>query len=266
MTRKLHVHIFGISSFAVEGLRHFLQSHPLNSCNVDYSTCFEVCEGKFEFKRCKSCLLLQVTENPRARDCGTHPALNILLMDDHGILAPSETKGESRHENELFQFLETLRGSNYGTLAQRQYSVRAILLTARSNPAYLKCLIDAGLNGLVHMRSPEEEVLRAIYAVTRGEFYIDPEIERLVSGYQRYLEVSGLKSLSGRELEVLLEISSGLKNQLIARKFFISVGTVERHKANIEAKLRLNADGLFDFARVNADAIRYLVESKYRKS
>ena len=43
--------------------------------------------------------------------------------------------------------------------------------------------------------------------------------------------------LSGREREIVTELATGLSNRQIADRLFISVKTVERHLANIFAKL-----------------------------
>lgn len=43
--------------------------------------------------------------------------------------------------------------------------------------------------------------------------------------------------LSGRELEVLLNIANGLTNQEIADKLFVSLNTIKTHTTNIYSKL-----------------------------
>ena len=54
-------------------------------------------------------------------------------------------------------------------------------------------------------------------------------------------EHAAFDGLTDREQEVLKLIADGLPNQDIADKLTISVKTVERHRANIMAKLNLHS-------------------------
>jgi len=61
---------------------------------------------------------------------------------------------------------------------------------------------------------------------------------------------SGVEALTSREREVLQLIAEGYTNQGIASALYISVKTVEAHKAHIMAKLH---------ARNRTDLIRYAI-------
>ncbi|TFY96584.1 helix-turn-helix transcriptional regulator, partial [Ramlibacter humi] len=56
-------------------------------------------------------------------------------------------------------------------------------------------------------------------------------------------EPSGLSSLSRRELQVLDLIAAGASNKRIANELFLSIHTVKRHVANINAKLNSDSRG-----------------------
>ena len=86
-----------------------------------------------------------------------------------------------------------------------------------------------GMARLLYLVKSPREV--ASYA---GELLkvIQPEVE-YVSLQERLL----IEPLSGREIEVLKLIASGLSNHEIATKLFISITTVKRHISNIYAKL-----------------------------
>ena len=49
-----------------------------------------------------------------------------------------------------------------------------------------------------------------------------------------------LKKLTKREKEILSELVNGLSNKEIAEKMFISIRTVDTHRANIMTKLNVN--------------------------
>jgi len=50
----------------------------------------------------------------------------------------------------------------------------------------------------------------------------------------------GIEELTKREKEILGELVNGLSNKSIADKLFISVRTVDTHRANIITKLNVN--------------------------
>lgn len=75
-------------------------------------------------------------------------------------------------------------------------------------------------------------------------FYATGPIENLlkqVSGLKQFRKkhVRFFESLTGREVEVLTLIASGLKNPAIAKKLEISRTTVQNHRANIRDKLNI---------------------------
>jgi DNA-binding NarL/FixJ family response regulator len=89
--------------------------------------------------------------------------------------------------------------------------------------------------------------MAAIETVMKGERYFSPEITALVfqDFYLKEKEGKGLPSkkktgLSKREEEVLILIANGKTLKEIAEDLFISIKTVETHKAHIQDKLGLS--------------------------
>jgi FixJ family two-component response regulator len=82
---------------------------------------------------------------------------------------------------------------------------------------------------------------------------IGAELQQVSMRRRRQFETrSRLNALSGREREVLDELSNGQSNKCIARKLSISPRTVEIHRANMMTKLG---------AKHVADAVRIRLES-----
>jgi len=86
----------------------------------------------------------------------------------------------------------------------------------------------------------------AINAVLSGKFYVSPEIsgkvlEGFLEGQRNIKKKSSWDTLTQREKEVLKLVGEGYQNKEIADFLFISVKTVEKHRANIMEKLDLHS-------------------------
>jgi DNA-binding NarL/FixJ family response regulator len=105
-------------------------------------------------------------------------------------------------------------------------------------------------------RSVSEELLLAIRAAHRGDVYLSPSISH--SGLTDTLErtepewASLSARLTSREREVLQLITEGYTNAAVADLLQIGVRTVERHRANLMAKL-----GAHDLSSLLSMAIQH---------
>ena len=90
--------------------------------------------------------------------------------------------------------------------------------------------ISAGAHGYVPKRATDTEVIEAIRRVAAGERYVDPDF-----GAQLVVadSVPALEPLSDRERDVLHLLALGHTNQEIGKKLFISVRTIDTHRAHI---------------------------------
>jgi two-component system response regulator NreC len=116
--------------------------------------------------------------------------------------------------------------------------------------------LRAGAAGYVVKKSDVQELLLGIQSVHRGNTYFSSSISDgdAVQDYlwqaKRPEAKSGYDLLTSREREVLQLIAEGYSNQRIANELFISVKTVEAHKAHIMSKLH---------AQNRTDLIRYAI-------
>ena len=122
--------------------------------------------------------------------------------------------------------------------------VEVVALTVHESAAYVFQMLRAGAVGYVVKRAAAEEVIQAVKHASRGETVLHPAIAKLViSDYlvrvERGEEISS-DSLSDRESEVLKLIAEGKTNREIAELLFLSIKTVQAHRANLMHKLGMH--------------------------
>lgn len=146
------------------------------------------------------------------------------------------------------------------TLQVRKYhpDVKIIILSMLADELSVSKLLGAGANGYLFKNADEEELYAALDAVLNDHHYITREIRDKVNepiGTQSNVSAAkgNLPSLSSREIDIVKLIIDGYTNNEIADKLFLSVRTVDTHRKNILAKLRL---------KNTASLVRYVMENK----
>jgi DNA-binding NarL/FixJ family response regulator len=121
-------------------------------------------------------------------------------------------------------------------------ATQVVILSMHSRPTLVRQALRNGARGYLLKNSITEELLLAVRAASRRETYLSPEISGIIVDdfltHQADVEKSGLfDQLTPREREVVQLIAEGYTNNGIARLLNISIKTVERHRANLMAKL-----------------------------
>jgi two-component system response regulator NreC len=125
-----------------------------------------------------------------------------------------------------------------------------VVLTMQNEPAYARHALGAGALGYVLKESAESELVEAIRRAAAGDTYLNPRLGARVAAEPP----PGLPDgLSEREVEVLRMIALGHTNAEIAEQLFLSVRTVETHRAHIQQKLRLGT---------RSELVRYALDHK----
>lgn len=122
--------------------------------------------------------------------------------------------------------------------------MKIIALSMHSDSHFVTGMLKAGAKGYLLKDCAGIELIKAIREVLMDRYYISEDISTTV--LQDYVgKLSGAaeekSELSGREIEVLQLIAEGKPTQQIAETLFISVKTVEAHRAKIKSKLKLNS-------------------------
>jgi DNA-binding NarL/FixJ family response regulator len=116
-----------------------------------------------------------------------------------------------------------------------------LVLTMFEDDDSVFAAMRAGARGYLLKGADQEEILRAVQAVGRGEAIFGPSIARRVIEFMsRPVQRPVLfPELTDREREVLELIAQGLSNARIAEHFVLSQKTVRNHVSNIFTKLRV---------------------------
>jgi DNA-binding NarL/FixJ family response regulator len=198
------------------------------------------------------------------------PSPRVLLVDDHeiyraglrGLLeeAGIDIVGEAANGELALQLVEekhpnvVIMDLNMpgigGIEAARQIGTvapltRVIMLTVSSAAPDITDAVLAGACGYLLKSATTGEIVNGIAAASRGEALLSPSVASKLLDRVREAPVrtevpdAAQASLTGREIEVLKLLSSGMDNAEIGRTLFISPSTVKNHISSILLKLQI---------------------------
>ena len=127
---------------------------------------------------------------------------------------------------------------------QENPGLKVVALSMHSDRHFVTGMLKAGAKGYLLKDCAGSELIQAVREVLQDRYYISEEISTTVLNdyVGKLVEQEGeVSELSAREREVLQLIAEGKATQDIAETLFISVKTVEAHRAKIKSKLKLNS-------------------------
>ncbi len=129
---------------------------------------------------------------------------------------------------------------------------KVLILSMQDDPAYVREAFAAGASGYVLKEAADAELVAAVREVAAGQRYVHPALgARLVAAEADERARAEEDPLSEREHEILRLLALGHTNQEIASQLYLSVRTVETHRAHIMQKLRIST---------RAELVRYALE------
>jgi DNA-binding NarL/FixJ family response regulator len=145
-------------------------------------------------------------------------------------------------------------------IKSRHPGVKILILTMHRDKEYLYQSLASGADGYLLKEDADTELFSAIRKIREGAIYTSPSLSKELAAYRR---LEGRRDagysredtcLSTREREVLKLIAEGKSSREIAEILYISVRTVDHHRANIMDKLKL---------RKTADIVKYAIQKGY---
>ena len=121
---------------------------------------------------------------------------------------------------------------------------KVIALSMHYDKQYVKGMLASGAKGYLLKDCAGEELSEAIKIVSKNNTYISQDITNtVIEGYadiQDFSNTQAKASLTNREKEILQLLTEGDSTKQIAVELYISVKTVEAHRANIMGKLNIH--------------------------
>jgi DNA-binding NarL/FixJ family response regulator len=188
--------------------------------------------------------------------------ISVLIVDDHALFraglrsrleleqditsvgeaaTAEEAVGKARSLQPDLVLLDLLLPGTSGheaipKLAKVSPRSRVLVVSSQAAPSSVRQALSAGAAGYVPKRASDQELVAAIQQVAAGEGYVDPDLGAKLVVPDRS---AALEPLSERERDILQLLALGHTNQEIGKKRYISVRTVDTHRAHIMRKLGL---------------------------
>jgi len=201
------------------------------------------------------------------------PAVNILLIDDHSLVAEGfcSLLDKMLPEGSVIHTADTLeKAANY--LQQQHYDfvltdllmpgeqvsdfirhmhkqypeLNILVVSSVKDTHTVKECFALGANGYISKGVSRAEIKMALENTYKGRKYISSDLSGRLAASVLFIENS---SLTKKELEVLRLIAAGHQTRVIAEMLHISPVTIMTHKRNLMQKLNIHsAVGLVKYA------------------
>jgi two-component system, NarL family, response regulator NreC len=112
-----------------------------------------------------------------------------------------------------------------------------VVLTMQNESAFARRALQAGVRGYVLKEAADTELVQAVRSAAAGQTYLQPALGARMAAEP---DAEPADELSPREREVLRLIALGHTNAEIAERLFLSIRTVESHRAHIQQKLGIS--------------------------
>ncbi|MEQ1631744.1 MAG: response regulator transcription factor [Planctomycetota bacterium] len=130
-----------------------------------------------------------------------------------------------------------------GPLKKASPHTKVLMASQHEGQKFVQQALQAGADGYLSKDSDPTELGLAIDAIHRGDSFLSPKVAsgvmaRAIRGESMPLsESSALAGLTPREREVFQLLALGKANKEVAATLELSLGTVKKHRENLQRKL-----------------------------
>jgi DNA-binding NarL/FixJ family response regulator len=119
-----------------------------------------------------------------------------------------------------------------------------LVISMHDEALYVERVLRAGGRGYIMKQEGGKKLMLAIRQVLSGQVYVSEKMSskilEIFSGRRQESATSPVETLTDREFEIFQLIGKGLTTLQMAHELHVSNKTIEVHRANIKAKLKLN--------------------------
>lgn len=133
---------------------------------------------------------------------------------------------------------------------ERSKNTRTVVLTMQDDPEFARRALRAGASAYVLKEAADSELVEAIRRAAAGETYLNPALGAKLAAAPEKAD-GPPDDLTAREVDVLRLIALGHTNAEIGSQLYLSVRTVETHRAHIQQKLGRSS---------RAELVRYAID------
>jgi two-component system response regulator NreC len=194
--------------------------------------------------------------------------IQVLIVDDHAIVRDGlkqllssqpdmEVAGEAEDGQVALKKVKSLHPSVIlldiamprlsgleiiGIIRETAPDTQVVVLSMHAKETFVQQVLAAGAMGYVLKASPSSDILEAIRAAHRGEYYLSSRLKaevigRYLKGRQGAPSVRGYDLLTEREQQVFRLVAQGQSTGRIAEILCVSPKTVEKHRTSLMNKL-----------------------------
>lgn len=198
--------------------------------------------------------------------------IRILIADDHAIVREGallllnsqpdmEVVGEAQEGTEVLPLARSLKpdvivldvsmpglsGVELVPILRKEVPCAQIaVLSVHKKEVFVQQILDSGALAYVLKTSPTSDLLAAVRAVHKGEYYLSSKVQaEIIGSYLRRPggddEASAKGRLTEREMQVLRMVARGMTTKEVAKALFLSSRTVDKYRASLMQKLGLKS-------------------------
>ncbi|MFY7826783.1 MAG: response regulator [Flectobacillus sp.] len=184
--------------------------------------------------------------------------MKMLLEDEEGILVIGEAADGAEAIDKvkilmpdvviLDLTMPKMTGIEAAAVISQEYpSVKILIFSMHNNREYIINSVENGASGYLLKDTGKDELLRALTVVSEGRKYFPPEISEVIIDELLAKNLSGgapaeskpiFQKITPKERQILDLIVQGYNSREIADKLFLSIRTVDNHRANMMKKTK----------------------------